>query len=74
MEPMSDILGKTLSFVTAAIGVNQMTPNDFGPGTILIFIVGILGLSFVSGLFGEFIAEKFKKGKKNVMGLGNRHG
>jgi heme/copper-type cytochrome/quinol oxidase subunit 3 len=71
---MSDILGKTFSFVTAAIGVNQMDANNFRPTTIIIFIIGILGLSFVSGLLGEFIGEKFKKGKKNVMGLGNRHG
>ena len=71
---MSDFLGKTLSFVTAAVGVNQMTPSNFSPATILIFISGLIALCFVSGVLGEVIGEKFKKGKKNVMGLGNRHG
>lgn len=71
---MSDFLGKTLSFATAIFGVNQMKATDFSPTTLFFFIVGILGLCFISGLIGEVVWEKLKRGKKNVMGLGDRCG
>lgn len=74
MEQMSDFLGKTLSFATAAFGVNIMNPRDFAPLSLFFFVVGIFGLCFISGLVGEAIGDKFKRAKDNVMGLGNRHG
>jgi hypothetical protein len=74
MEVMNNILGNTLSFATAWFGVSQMEYHDFSPTTMFFFIIGIMVLSFLGGLVGEQIQNKFKRFKENVMGLGNRYG
>lgn len=80
---MSNVLGNTAAGLTATLGVFGMDVQEFSPTTIFFYCLGVGIVAFVVSFIVEAAQTSFgetwrnmrnkHKGKKNDLGLGNRH-